>query len=361
MRKIYFNLVENQLTGDLPVLATVIRTKGSAPQVPGSSALFTDKGLVTGTIGGGAVEGRIQEIAGEKFRTREPGYFHFNLLNDISRKEEAICGGQITILVDADPGKHSDAFNQMKASLMNNVQGVLMTAVALSEDDEVSIERRWITGSTKANIPEVFRSKAEPVIVRMLDGMDPDGWCEIDLSSETNASSFLFLESVFPPLKLVIAGAGHIGRSLAHLGKLTGFEVTIVDDRHEYANSINIPDAEHIIAEDIGRTIREMPKKANTYLVIVTRGHKDDAEALRSCVGSDLAYIGMIGSRNKTMAMRTEFLKQGWATESQWDAVYTPIGLDINSQTVEEIAVSIIAQLIKVKNDRKGKRKSCPA
>lgn len=360
MRKVYLHLADKHEV-KLPVVATVIRTKGSAPQVPGSSALFTDEGLISGTIGGGAVEGRIQEVAGEKFQTRQSGYFHFNLLNDISRKEEAICGGQITILVDADPGKHSGVFNRMKTSLLNNEHGVLMTIVTLSDEDEVTIERQWITKSEKPYLPGTIISKAEPVIAGMLNDADPDGWCEIDLSEQMEDNRFMFLESVFPPLKLVIAGAGHIGRSLAHFGKVIGFEVTVVDDRTEYANRENIPDAEHIIAEDIGRTIRELPKRADTYLVIVTRGHKDDAEALRSCIGSELAYVGMIGSRSKTTAMRGEFLKQGWATESQWDAVYTPIGLDINSQTVEEIAISIIAQIIKVKNDRKEKRKGCPA
>lgn len=360
MRKVYLHLAENQ-KNKLPVIATVIRTKGSAPQVPGSSALFTDTGLISGTIGGGAVEGRIQEVAGEKYQTRQPGYFHFNLLNDISKKEEAICGGQITILVDADPEKHASVFSRMNASLLNNEHGVLMTHVTLSSEDEVTIERQWLTGSDKLFLPATIIGKAEKVIAGMLNDADPDGWCEIDLSEESDTSSFLFLESVFPPLKLVIAGAGHIGRSLAHIGRLIGFDVTVIDDRPEYANHENIPDAEHIIAEDIGLTISEIPKKADTYLVIVTRGHKDDAEALRACIGSELAYIGMIGSKNKVTALRAEFIRQGWATESQWDAVYTPIGLDINSQTVEEIAISIIAQIIKVKNDRKEKRKGCPA
>jgi xanthine dehydrogenase accessory factor len=87
-------------------------------------------------------------------------------------------------------------------------------------------------------------------------------------------------------------------------------------------------------------------------MVIVTRGHKDDASALRSCMGKELAYTGMIGSKNKIAQMRSDFLKNGWSTEEQWDAVHTPIGLEIKSRTVEEIAVSIAAELILVRNSK---------
>jgi xanthine dehydrogenase accessory factor len=162
-------------------------------------------------------------------------------------------------------------------------------------------------------------------------------------------------------LKLVIAGAGHIGRSLSHLGSLLGFEVTVIDDRPEYANHENIPDAGNFIVKNIGEASRELKKAPDTYMVIVTRGHKDDAEALRACIDSDLAYLGMIGSSKKIGAVREEFFRNGWATPEQWSKLHSPIGLEINSVTVEEIAVSIAAQIIMVKNSRKKKKSGCPA
>ena len=161
---------------------------------------------------------------------------------------------------------------------------------------------------------------------------------------EEPASTF-FLEPVFPPEQLIIAGAGHIGKALAHLGSMLGFDVTVIDDRQEFANSENLPDADHIIVKDIGDAMNELEKSNDTYVVIVTRGHKDDAAALKPCIGSDLAYTGMIGSKKKIAAMRTHFIENGWATSEQWDKIYAPVGLDIKSQTVEEIAVSIAAQL----------------
>jgi xanthine dehydrogenase accessory factor len=151
----------------------------------------------------------------------------------------------------------------------------------------------------------------------------------------------------------VIVGAGHIGRALAHLANLLDFEVTIIDDRSEFANSDNIPEADHIIVNDIGESLKKFKKNNDTYVVIVTRGHKDDAAALKPCIGSDLAYTGMIGSVNKIASMRVNFIESGWATAEQWDTVHTPVGLDIRSRTVEEIAVSIAAQLVLVRNSKK--------
>jgi xanthine dehydrogenase accessory factor len=133
---------------------------------------------------------------------------------------------------------------------------------------------------------------------------------------------------------------------------MLNFEVTVIDDREDFANSENLPDAHHIIVKDIGKAMHEVIKDHKTYIVIVTRGHHNDAEALKPCIGSDAAYIGMIGSRAKTAKMRDEFIRNEWTTEENWNKIYTPIGLKIGSQTVEEIAISIAAQLVMIRNKR---------
>ena len=360
MDSIYLSLLENQSNILHPVLATVVRTRGSAPQVPGSSALFDDKGLVAGTIGGGAVEKKIQEISADRFRSGHSGFFNFNLANDISKKEDAICGGQITILVDAEPLKHVSVFNQIRDSLSVKEPGILMTLIQNAKEKDAIIERFWATRAEAVKLPETIQQKGELVVKEMLLMGDPAGYCELDATQETGSPSYLFFESIYPPVRLVIAGAGHIGKALAHLGKLLGFEVIVVDDRNEYANPRNIPDASQIIADEVGLVLKGLQKNTNTFIVIVTRGHKDDAEALKACIAGNAGYLGMIGSRKKISAMREEFLKNGWATAEQWDAVHMPIGLGINARTVEEIAISIAAQLIEVKNKTKDKLKGCP-
>jgi xanthine dehydrogenase accessory factor len=149
---------------------------------------------------------------------------------------------------------------------------------------------------------------------------------------------------------MLIAGAGHLGQALARQADWLGFEVTVIDDRAEFACRERFREGAALIVGDIGRAVREFPISTDTYVIIVTRGHGHDAEALRACIHSSAAYIGMIGSRNKVALMREHFLREGWASSEEWDRIHAPIGLKIGSRTVEEIAVSIAAELTQVRS-----------
>jgi xanthine dehydrogenase accessory factor len=335
------------------VLATVVRTKGSTPQKPGSVALFGKQGLIAGTVGGGIVEGKVQQLADEAIRSKNSGLYHFNLANDISKTEEAICGGQISVLIDAAPENHFSIFEQIKTSLSKREPGVLITKVAASAENSASIECFWATEELFPNGNSDFRKLIESEAKKLITNKNPGGFAELSSDNKDEVSPVIyFLQPFFPLDQLIIAGAGHIGRALAHLGNLLDFEVTVIDDRPEFANSWNIPDAEHIIVKDIGEAMDEMYTGMDTYVVIVTRGHNDDAAALKPCFGKNLAYTGMIGSKNKIAAMRQKFIDSGWATADQWSRIHSPVGLQIKSQTVEEIAVSIAAELVMVRNSK---------
>ena len=353
MKNIYLQLLDHLSGNSNLVLATVTRTRGSTPQKPGSSAIFGSDGLISGTIGGGVVEGRVQKLAMEAILSKKSGHLWFNLANDISKKEEAICGGQIDVLIDANLNNHISVFEQVRRSFESRVRGILITMVTTFLEDTVLINRYWMSETFIPSIPDEFLTKIEPVAKNMLAGSNPSDYREMELAiNDEEPSSLFFLECVFPPEQLIIAGAGHIGRALAHLADRLDFEVTVIDDRPEFANSENIPEADHIIVEDIGEAMKNLKKTNDTYVVIVTRGHKDDATALKPCIGHDLAYTGMIGSKNKIASMRDDFIGRGWATVKQWNAVHTPVGLEIKSRTVEEIAVSIVAQLVLVRNSK---------
>lgn len=359
MENIYFQVLKLHSEKVPLVLATVTHTIGSTPQKPGSSAIFGKSGLISGTIGGGIVEGKVEKIAIGSIKSKKSGYYTFNLANDISKKEEAICGGQINILVDANLSNSITVFEILKKSIEKRTPGVLITMVTRFDENIVLINRYWMSSYDKPELPQEFAEKIEPIVTEILESGNQDNYREIEISvTGEEPSSVFFLEPVFPLPQLIIAGAGHIGKSLAHLGSLLGFEVTVIDDRQEYANSENIPDASHIIVDDIGRAMSEVKKSADTYVVIVSRGHKDDAAALKECIGKNLAYTGMIGSRNKIAAMRKDFLENGWATDEQWSKIFAPVGIDIKSQTVEEIAVSIAAQLVYVRNSWKSEDRS---
>jgi xanthine dehydrogenase accessory factor len=353
MKNIYLQLLDHEDEMSELALATITGTLGSTPQKPGSSALFEKKGLLTGTVGGGVVERRVDLFARDAIRSKKSGYFKFNLANDISNKEEAICGGQISVLIDANLNNYRGVFEQIRDSIAMRVPGVLITMVTRFSEETVLINRYWMSKTSKPPIPEEFMERIEPEVDNILSKADPYDYRELKLAiPDKEPSSLFFLEPVFPPVHLIIAGAGHIGRALAHLAGRLDFEITVIDDRAEYANSENIPEADHILVSDIGEGLKSIKKNSDTYLVIVTRGHKDDASALKPCIGSALAYVGMIGSKNKIASMRNDFIENGWATAEQWDTIHTPVGIDIKSRTVEEIAISIGAQLILVRNTK---------
>jgi xanthine dehydrogenase accessory factor len=307
-------------------LATVTSTVGSTPRKQGCSALFDPSGLLSGTIGGGVVENKVQQIVRQALSLKRSGYYSFTLDKDISDEEEAICGGQMSLLIDANPCLHNAVFGQIRQSLREGTPGVLVTRVSQSKDQPVQISRFW---------------KTYPA------GSDIRGG---ELSTSHESNTLIIQEPLLPPPRLLIAGAGHIGKALAHLASLLDFDVTVIDERPEYANRDYIPDADQLLVEAIGPAMQKLPKTSDTYIVIVTRGHKTDAEALRQCINSGAAYIGMIGSVKKIALMCAKFMEEKWATPAQWERIHAPIGLNIHSESVQEIAVSIAAELVFVRN-----------
>ncbi len=294
----------------------------------------------------------MQEIALSAVTTKRSGHYLFRLDNRTEEGEDALCGGKISVLVDAGLDRHHVVLEAIRKSAEARIPGVLITVIRKLNGEEVDIERYWVSDRSENQpvfglVPGI---KAE-VIKMMLHPFHSD-FRKIEMSASEQPETTVFLESVIPNPRLFIAGAGHIGKALTQIASMLDFEITIIDDRPEFANPENIPCADHIMVDDIGRAIAGIDKLPDTYFVIVTRGHRDDGKALRECIGSDAAYIGMIGSRNKTIMMRKEFIDNGWASQEQWERIFAPVGLEINSQTVGEIAVSIAAQLVKVRNVR---------
>lgn len=157
------------------------------------------------------------------------------------------------------------------------------------------------------------------------------------------------------PVRLVIVGGGHVGLALATVGEFTGFSVTVIDDREEFAQRERFPMAEAVIAADAEDALHTIEFDANTYVVLVSRGHRQDEQALRHSVGRGAAYVGMIGSRRRTATVLRHLIEEGFEPAAL-EAVATPIGLDIGAETPEEIAVAIVAELILVRRGGTGAR-----
>lgn len=333
-------------------LATVVEAEGSTPQVAGASAIFSETGLVAGTVGGGLLEARVEAIAREALRDGRARLVPFRLDADPTDMEGAICGGVATVLVDPGVERDREVFAEALEGCRRDRPGLLFTGVRTVDRDVVSVKRRWAVLGPATDGP---RADAEGAVPRpdaddlpegsRLDQVGRGKWPRLVKGEK----GLTFAELVEPLPRLVIAGAGHVGRALARLGRLLDFHVTVIDDRSEYANKGNVPEADEIVVGDFGPAIANVPSSAADYYVIVTRGHQKDGEALRAALGKPSAYLGMIGSKTKVETMRREFLKNGWATEKEWAGVRAPIGLAIGSKTVEEIAVSIAAELVLVR------------
>jgi xanthine dehydrogenase accessory factor len=167
----------------------------------------------------------------------------------------------------------------------------------------------------------------------------------------------VFVDVIAPRPTLLVVGAGHVAMPVAELGHQCGFRVVVVDDRPDMVSAARFPYASERIAGDIAATLKQMDLTAQWHVVIVTRGHAHDLEALKAVVGSEAAYVGMIGSRRK-VRLTYERLEADGVPESLLERVYAPIGLDIGAQTPAEIAVSILAEIIFL---RKGAHDRYPA
>ena len=158
----------------------------------------------------------------------------------------------------------------------------------------------------------------------------------------------VFIEPILPPVSLYIFGAGHVSVNLYKVAGNAGFEVTVIDDRETYANRERFPEAREVIAEDFDQAMARLTPNESSYIVIVTRGHRDDMRVLRWAVQTQAKYIGMIGSKRKTIGIFRELTQEG-IPAALFERVHAPVGLDIGSVTPEEIAVAITAELIAVR------------
>lgn len=155
----------------------------------------------------------------------------------------------------------------------------------------------------------------------------------------------IFIEPILPPALLYVFGAGHVSFSLYRTAKTAGFDVTIIDDRETYASRERFPEAKEVIAEDFDEAMARIVPPENSFIVIVTRGHRDDMRVLRWAVQTPARYVGMIGSKRKTITIFRELVKEG-IPEHLFERVHAPVGFDIGAITPEEIAVAITAELI---------------
>ncbi len=161
----------------------------------------------------------------------------------------------------------------------------------------------------------------------------------------------IFVEPILPIPVLYLFGAGHVALNVYKIARLAGFDVVVVDDRDSYVNRERFPEARDIFADDFERVTSQLAPPESAFLVIVTRGHRDDMRVLRWAVETPARYIGMIGSKRKVLTIYRELQNEGMPPE-KFERVHAPVGLDLGAVTPEEIAVAVVAEMIAVRRGR---------
>ncbi len=229
------------------------------------------------------------------------------------------------------------------ATVIEAVGSIEAGAKCLVRDGEVRLENIGDRRVVQAIIEESeARLRAEKSQLVPLDLPEAGGKLEV------------FFEVMPAPPKLIVVGAGHIAVPLVRIAKVLDFHVTVIDDRLLYANRDRFPDADEVIVNDMARTLKEMPISSSYYIVLITRGHMYDEPCLREIIHSPAKYIGMIGSRRRIKACFQRFRDEEKISEEALERVYAPIGLDIGTETPAEIALSVLAEVIKVRRGGKA-------
>jgi len=199
-----------------------------------------------------------------------------------------------------------------------------------------SVEARIISEA----IEIIYKGSPQLLRYRLKEGEELGMICGGDIE--------VFVEPILPEPTLYIFGGGHIALALAKMAKLVGFKIVVIDDRPEFANPQRFPEAEQTLAIDFAKAFSRLKIDKSGYIVIVTHGHKGDEVVLQGALGTKAKYIGMIGSKTKNKTVFSHLRAKGISQELL-DKAYTPIGLRIGAQTPEEIAVSILAEVIKIR------------
>ena len=325
-------------------LCTLLDVRGSSPQVCGASALFSSQGVLAGTVGGGFVEESCRRVVDSVMAEGGSRLICCDLGGTYYQEGAAVCGGRARVLIDGRVHRHMQTFRDVLSSLEKREAGVLLTFGSEQEDQTLTIDRQWVPFSaiterqtslslTKwpSGVPRIEEIGVRP---RLIEGGE---------------KNWVFAQPFYPPPRLLIFGGGHVGHAVAKMGEMLEFEVTVVDNREAFSSPERFPGVSTLHVEDYTRLPDVLRPAPDTFIVIVTQGHRHDAEVLRHYIRSEVAYLGMIGSRRKVRTVRAEFLEKGWASASEWDDVHSPIGLEIGAETVGEIGVSIAAELVQAR------------
>ncbi|MBQ7585185.1 MAG: XdhC family protein [Desulfovibrionaceae bacterium] len=312
-------------SGQKVVLITIIKSEGSAPRHVGTRALQTEAGF-EGTVGGGILEAKTMELARESLATGISRRATFNL--KASPSSDMLCGGSIEVACEVLTSDHLPEFAKAEKAINLGIKGLWVIDLKGNLENPV-FERKFFADKERPplEVPSNFK------------GLLREGEAE------------KYLEPLNPPSILLLCGGGHVALEVARLAYACDFVIEVVDDREEFANAKRFPWARKCYVLPNFANLRSVCQvSSNHYVAIMTRGHAYDRTVLEQILAEPTKYVGMIGSKTKR-AKIYEYLFQLGISKETLEQVCCPIGLSLKAETPEQIAVSVVAELLAARGE----------
>ncbi len=329
-------------------VATIVRTRGSSPREVGARMLVRPDGATDGTVGGGCGEAEVWRTALEVMADEQARMVVVDLTNDIGLNTDGVCGGIMDIFVEPWTSNGDPIAAGVLRAVADHKPAITATIVGRSRGMPCALGEKALIVDQRCRAGALEWPALEERVLADTESAIGDGRSQVRSYSFETGQVSVFFDLALPPLTLVVVGAGHVAMPMAQVGKLLDFDVIVVDDRASFANAERFPSADRIVVEDFETAVDDLPITPSTYVVLVTRGHAHDVRALRKIIQKRAAYIGMIGSRRRVYAVFKLLRDEGVPVEDLL-RVHAPIGLDIKTETPGEIAISVGAELLKVR------------
>ncbi len=352
MQDIYLEIVKALGNGEKCALATLISRVGSAPRGVGAKYLIKENGASFGSIGGGCVEAEVWQEAQKVIEKEEGRILHFDLTSEQLAEGGLVCGGNIDIFLEPLRESFLDIYQEALGVRLGGGSAILATPVLVDGKFPRGQGSKVLIKTSGEKVGSLLGgAELEKKVSSEGEGALRDKKPRMLSLKCKDASMEVLLEPVFCEPTVYIFGGGHVSEQIAPLAKNVHFKVVVIDDREMFANRERFPEADEVFVSEFDKCFGQLSVDESSYIVIVTRGHLYDGIVLEQALKSKAYYIGMIGSRKKIGTLYQSLIEKGIAKESL-GRVHAPIGIEINSETPEEIAVSIVAELIKVRGGR---------
>ncbi len=349
MRDILSDLERWRIENKPIALATVIQTWGSSPRRVGAKMALTSEGGICGSVSGGCVEGAVFDVGVEALKTNKPQLLHFGVADETAWEVGLACGGSIDIFVKPLDLQFFDA---VRSALIAEAPAV--TATVIRGDEEIlgremlMLENGDVIGMYDHGIGEQALDLAKEALTQ-----------GVSHRVQLNESTEVFLDVLMPPPTLIAVGGVHITIALMSLAKTLGYRTVVVDPRSAFGNLERFPHVDQLIQLWPQEAFQQVPITRSTAIAMLTHDPKLDDPALKIALPSPAFYIGALGSKT-TQSKRHQRLLEAGLMEEQLNRLHGPIGLEIGAGTPEEIAISIMAEIVAARNQEGALQKQSP-